>query len=593
MSKCLIVVQTFYQSNRLNLAILSMQQKVFFITGFLLFCLSFMTDLSGRFKRFLNAYPAQVGIILLLFVISQFLSSAVFYNGFLSNFNYFNKLIFDADKIPAFLSFVPYHSGSLLIASFLHPFFILTLLLFYLPLFLKRKIIRAKLFIYGGPQRLIVFTSAFLLVWELTTYNYNYYLDHAFYLDRVILLVLALLLLRSPLFLPLFIAWAYVYRSQFNYPIDGFALFDKKLLFDLLVMFMAYMYAKIYYPFLKISFVFLSFCIIAADYFICAAAKIVISPNGYEWLVDNDPVDLFMNVHARGWLTQSSETTINSFSTFLAAYGKLFQAVVFILEFLALFLLRSRKWSIALLCCLCSLHIGIFIFGSMLFWKWMVIDLVLIFILFRYKKLVQEELFSKKLFVSSLIIILCSFLWLKPVPIAWFDTPANQYFTYEVVTDEGKTFEFDKNQMNPYHQWFQYDQFLFLVDQPCLPLSGFGYTLQFEIAEEVKNSQPEEYSKLENKLGKNYYDLRKKQNYENFIKTYFANRNRLCGKSFFPSLLAPPHHLYTSAYQNAYSERSPVRMFKIIFNRVYTKAGKTISISKETVDEITIPASKE
>jgi len=538
-------------------------------------------------KPFLHTYFAQFSIILLLFAVCRFLSLYVFYNGFLLNFARINTVFFSSSQVPDLFSVNPYQSFSILLSSLIYPFFIGALLLLYLPLFIKGKVYKS--FLFANTDKLIVFICAFLLAWELTTYDYNYYLNNAFYTDRIMLIALALLLLRSPMFLPLFIAWAYVYRSQFNYPVDGFTLFDKQVLFDVLLMFLAYVYTRVFFPAIKISFLFLVICIVASNYFMCAVAKIMISPHGYEWLLKNEPSDLFCNVHMRGWLSKSSQNTIDALYSFLADYGKFFQAVIFLLECSALFLLRSRKTAIILLCCLCGLHLGIFIFGSMLFWKWMCIDLMLIFILWRNKN-VEEKVYSKKLFLSSLVIILSSVLWLRPVQIAWYDTPANQYFTYEVVDAEGKIFEFDKNQMNPYHQWFQYDQFLYLVNENCLPISGFGYTMNYKIAQAIKESIPEMYQKLEMKFGKNYYNETKKEKYEDFIKIYFSNRNQALDKTFIPYLLSAPHHLHSSTYANCYTGKLPVHMFKVIFNKVISKNGKAYTISKKTVDEIVIPS---
>jgi len=312
-------------------------------------------------------------------------------------------------------------------------------------------------------------------------------------------------------------------------------------------------------------------------------AKIFISPHGYEWLFENEPINLFRNVHSRGWLSQSSQSTVNNLSLFIYQYGKIFQTALFLLEFLAFFLLRSRKWTITLLIFLCVLHLGIFIFGSMLFWKWMCIDLLLIWILYRNKSL-EEELYSKKLFISSLILIAFSFVWLRPAKIAWYDTPANQYFSYEVIDTEGKIFELDKNQMNPYHQWFQYDQFLFLVNEPCLPISGFGYTTNYKIANAIKTCDIEIFTQLEKTFGKNYYNEIKKEKFDYFIKTYFTNRNHFLGKTFIPIMAKAPYHLYSAVYNTAYNNQLPIRIFKVIFNKVISIHGKTNIISKRTVD---------
>ncbi|MGZ3885767.1 MAG: hypothetical protein ACXVDL_16090, partial [Bacteroidia bacterium] len=189
----------------------------------------------------------------------------------------------------------------------------------------------------------------------------------------------------------------------------------------------------------------------------------------------------------------------------------------------------------------------------------------------------------------SLIVILTSGIWLKPLHIAWWDTPFNQYFTYEVTDVNDVTYELEKNEMDPYQQWFQYDKFHYLVSKPLLMVSGFGYTNTFKMSQEIKQAGARNFSALESKEGKNKFDLKQKENYEAFIKTYFSNRNKCIGTHFLPGFIKAPQHLYNSAFGPAYHSQARIRLFRVIFNQVYTADGKPEVLTKETLDEIRIP----
>lgn len=523
--------------------------------------------------------------VLFLFMLCRLLSLEVFFDGFLKVFPKANAFLFGA---PTLLSWVPYHQSSILFAALLHPVFLLTILLFYLPLFLKRHELRRPSFSFSMPERLIVFACALLLAWELTGYDYNYYLDHAFYLDRSVLLLLAILLLRFPLLTPLFVAFAYVYRSQFNYPVDGFPLYDKRLLFDLLILFTAHVYARLYFSRFKTSYLFLALCVLASGYFAGGFIKILLSPHGYEWLWNNDPADLFYNSCQRGWLASCSEGTVEALGNFFSRYGKLFQTLAFIIELSALFLLHSRRTGIVILCSLLAMHGGIFILAGIFFWKWMAIDLVLLFCYFYKKGLWVNGLFRPHLYRTSLVVICLSFAWLQPIPFGWHDTPANQYFTYEVEDDAGMVYRLGKNEMNPYHQWFQIDRFLFLVNKPCLPLTGFGYTYKYSVAKAIKQAGAGRYTEVELEKGKNYFQPLQKQQYEAFIQTYFRNRNKRLHTGFIPAAWMAPLHLYNSEKGPVWKGQTPVRLFRVIFNQVYRKEGKVIVLNRQVVDEISI-----
>jgi hypothetical protein len=547
-----------------------------------------MNSIRLFYNRAIASYAGRICFILVLFLVCRLLSLLVFYEGFLHTFQSITTFIF-GKHTPALLSHVPYHSSSILFSSLLNPFFCVTLLLFYVPFFLKRKALREATFTFTGSERLIIFAAAFLLAWEFFGYNYNYFLDRPFYFDRVLLLVLAFLLIRFPLLTPLFVAWTFAYRSQFNYPVDGFPLYDKRLLFDLLVMFVAFVYTRLYIPAFKLPYIYFAVCVLASGYFMGAAIKVVISPHGYEWLFKNNPVDLFYNVYHKGWLAHSSESTVNLLANFFTRYGKLFQAIAFFIELSALFMLYSRKAGIIILWSLLAMHTGIFFLAGIFFWKWMIIDLVLLFCYYYKKGILVKEAFQKPNFKASALIICLAVAWLQPVKFGWHDTPVNQFFTYEVEDENGTVYPFEKNEMNPYHQWFQMDRFLFLVNKPCLPLSGFGYTGRYSMAKAIKKSGPEHFMALEQEKGKNTYELPVKEEYDTFIATYFKNRNARLGRSFWPSAFMAPLHLYNYEKGNVWKGQARVRLFRVIFNQVYTQNGKAEQLFKQTVDEVLIP----
>lgn len=542
---------------------------------------------NGFISRFTSTGYGQLICVLLLFAVLRVLSSAVFFDGFLHSFGSLNRLLFGKEAGPAVFGHLPYGDGSILFSALLHPVFLAALLLLYLPWFWAWK---KKLPPHGfsGSERVIAGVAALLLAWELCTYDYNYYLDRAFYADRIVLLLLALSLFRLPAIAPLFLAFAFVYRSQFNYPAGGFPLFDKRLLFDLLVMLISVRYVRLLIPDLKKNFLFFALAIVAANYFASGAAKLMISPHGTEWVFGNRLENLFMNVHLRGWRAEADDATIAGIRLFLSRFGVYFQVAVLLLELGAVFVLRSRKTALLLLPLLGLMHLGIFYFGSMLFWKWMLIDFTLAAVLFFDRRPAEAVFAGKKTFLPAATAVLLGFAWLQPFTIGWHDTKFNQYFTYEVEDDSGQIYRMEKNAFDPFHQWIQYDQFLFLVDRPCLRVSGFGYTNNYRLAAAIDRAGPAGMAALEQERGDNQYSPSRKQQYEAFMRQYFSNRNRRAGKDFFPARLHAPHHLYNHETGPVYEGQFRVSRFRVIFNQTYTQDGKTSLLRKETVSEIMI-----
>lgn len=529
-----------------------------------------------------NKYAPLV-FTLLVFLCIRLISLFVFYNGFTINFSKINSY-FNSSFIEAILSYVPYHHFSICLSAFLHPLFLIGFVLIIRPILKYKKEIAA--FSFSQSERLLVTFSAALLSWELCTYNYNYYLDNAFYLDRILLAIFPFLLWRMPFLSPVYITIALVYRSQFNYPIEGFDLFDKRLLFDILILFTAITYSKIYFKGRTPDFVQLVLCIVASNYFATGVSKIFMSPQGYEWLLQNKLSDFFLNAHQRGWMFNVSDDTIHSINSVLDNGDFVFKLSTLFIEISAFCILISRRWAILGLIAFILLHIGIFLAGSMLFWKWMAIDALLIYILLN--KTFDTSFYSVKTFKVSLIIIVSSFIWLRPYPIGWFDTCINQFFTYEAIDDRGHTAAIHKNDFDPYHQWIQYDKFLRLVNENTLPVSGFGYTHDYNIQRELANLQPDSILSYIHKKGVNSYSPTWKVRYDAFMKQYFDTRNSRGEQLAFLKYIRAPHHLYNRDSGEGIHSLGKIKKLRVYFNITHNLSGVSHSLIKRPIDEIII-----
>lgn len=532
---------------------------------------------------FFRSTFGHVLLFVVVFAFCKWLWTFSFYGGFIGGYNQLS------DKLGLKLDdgiFNPFHSWSVFFGALINPVYALIIFISLVPFFIHRKYFSHNIISLSQLERIFFSLIAFVIGWELATYDYNYYLDNAFYFDRVLLLLLPGFIYRFPQLIIVFVGFAFAYRAQFNYPVDGFPMFDKRLLFDLLMCGLVFQYCKIFVKDFRIPVVFFLLCIVGSAYFASGLKKITISPHGYEWVMNNDPLHLFNNVHLRGWLACSSEGTINSIRWMLDKFGHVFQWFVLLVELAAIVLLSNRRISISLLACFFVMHLGIFVFGSMLFWKWMAADVLLILLLWKNKNIVAAIFADRKLKWISVLLIGVSFLWLKPIPIGWHDTNVNQYYTYEVVGADGQTYHMDKNEMNPYHQWFQYDQFDFLSPRPSLPVSGFGYTYDYDLASVLQDADSAFIGELTAPVN---FDEEKKAKYEEFIATYFRNRNRRVDREFLLKKIAPPNHLYSEVCDKPYHGQVPVVKFRVVYNLAFTKKNQSHVLIRDTIDEITIP----
>lgn len=480
----------------------------------------------------------------------------------------------------------PFSYDSIIGGAFLHPFILPVVLLVYAAQYFPRT--GEKMHFYSTAEKLMACVPVWLLLWELVGSDYNYYLDSAFYFDRVLLLTTGILVWWFPALVPLFIVFALIFRAQFNYPIGGFNLADKRILFDVLILFTSVQVVKKYIRLPVYTFIFLVFCITGSYYMVSGIHKIIISPHGYEWITENKLSDFFFNAYARGWMFPLPEPVLTSTYHFLESYGAGLKIIVLLVELSGLLLLWKRRVSIMLLMLFILLHVGIFIGGSMIFWKWIAVDLLLIFILIKYRKQ-TEIIFTNSILKYAVIIILTSIVWLRPAAIGWNDTPLNQFFTYEIVDENNQTFDFPKNSFDPYDSFFQTDAFYYLVKQKLVNVSGFGYTGHYKLAKLLRNSKPAGLKTLEKQYGKTRYSKKQRNGFIQFIKIFFHNKNKRLGKNMPFKILHAPYHLNNGVNGNPFTGNSKVKKVLVYFNQTWHNQGKILRLKKELCEEIDIP----
>ncbi len=523
-------------------------------------------------------------LLMVVFMVLHFCYFTCFYWGFLGTFEKLQGIL--ASKLGlnwGALSNHPYHTFSITVGSFKNPLFIGGFLVLVVPLLKSYRTMAWHTFEHRHWVRLLVLIPALMLAWELTTYDYNHYLDQGFYVDRLLLLILLVLMYVHPVFVPLFLMVALLYRSQFNYPIGGFPLYDKRMLFDVLILFTAFLWVKVKYQLNSLHFIFMLLCLVAGNYFATGVAKLLVSPHGYEWALYNELHNLPINAVERGW--KVSPGLIN----FTKQWGTVLQVLTLLLEVGAILLLFKRRLTVLLLLGFTFMHLIIFINGSMLFWKWMAVDLLLVVVVYRLSKK-GVVLFHRAHFKWSLAIIALSFVWLQPFRIGWHETRFNQFYSYEVVGESGTVYQFEKNDFNPYHQLFHYDDFGYLLNEKLLRVSGFGYTFHHVLAQQIVTVGSEGIPALAMKEGKNKWEAQKAIAFDEFIQTFFQHRNERLHPSWYTHLKAP-HHIYNCMKNSKYEGQEKVILVKVYFKQTYIQHDSVVVLRNDVIREIPIQKS--
>lgn len=531
----------------------------------------------------LNAKYKNVVTVILFIVVFKVVST-LFYGCYFYFFNSLSPrwnvaLINKFNVHLYFLQLKPYLDVSFFISSFKSPTNILGVLIFLYLLKNRRKISWDEL----GVNRLLKFffiVPGLILCWELLAYDYNFYLDHYFFLERFLMLGFLLLVWFHPMYSVWFLMLALMFRAQFDFPIGGFPLFDKKVLFDLYVLIIAYLVMKTRMKLPVHWLLFFSVALVASSYFATGLGKIRLTPHGYEWITQN-PLDyLIMNANERGWPYSSGSIA------FIEKYKLIIQFLTIALELSVLFIFYKRKLAIALISCCILFHLSIFCLSGILFWKWIVVDLMVVVVLLSRKDL--KAVFNPTFFKLSFILIPTSIFWLSAFAIGWLDTKFNQTFEYTVVLENGEEYNASKSIFNPYHQLFYHDKFLYTTNEKRIKITGFGYTFAHPVADAINRSTLNELADVETQFGQNYYSKEKDNAHTEFIKTFFTNYNRHLETTYYRNWINAPEHIYNFPPEPVYHKQGKIKTVNVYLKKTYIENHKLVVLDRKLIKSVSI-----
>lgn len=433
------------------------------------------------------------------------------------------------------------------------------------------------------PTKYFILFIVLFTTWFFAFSEYNYYYDKPYYFDRFLIIAIAFSLFFYSWLMPLFIGLIVLWLSQFNFAIGPIGLTDKKIIYDILTLFLSYLFVKTVFK-IKIQTLWLVvFSLIGSNYFIPAIYKMVIGPNWYTWVIENE-----MWVHLRAafcsnWLVYLSNNQKDSLILWLTNGSFLIGFFTLLVEFLPVFILWKRSFTILLLILLCVFHFVVFILSGVFFWKWILFNLALIVILLVYKN-AFNQIFTKPNLVASILIITFSNYLFNPVKLAWWDTALFEMMNYEVTDEKGNTFTLAGNQMRPYDQ-MGYQKLNYLipdsvdfVDQDLKNYNDFK-TLKILKIEDVKSWIHQNKSIV--------YNKQKALKFDEFISVYFYNYNKHVDKNdiYIPKFATLDHGWRNRSPKNKFLGDRRVKSFKVKLSQFYHTPEKSVLIDEKYIYE--------
>lgn len=446
----------------------------------------------------------------------------------------------------------------------------------------------------GGLRRFVI-TLVVVLAWAGSTYNYNLYLNTGHWFDRVALVALALAVWWWPMALPLFAAWAIVMLWEVSSVGFGHDDFDWRPLIEVLVLFACFVWLSFWKRLNTRHFLFVALYLVASYYYYAGYAKIFYGPT-FSWIIENHTSNLFLAAWQHGWLNwflneraALAITRALRHIDFPAAVFTVFVAETGAVVWLALHPRATRAW----LLCAAGMHLGIFVFAGVCFWKWIAMDLALWHFLRREGAFIHAEIFKHKLALAfGIVLLLCSGqrTYFNPTTgVAWYDTNFNELYHLQAVGVSGQTYPLDPNVFAPYDARMTQENFCYLSSEPYLT-AIYGQTGNHAVLMELARSQTAEQAMaVLNAHPRRCNDDNRRAAWDRLVSQTMANINDRGFPHRWLAMIGRFDHIWLLRKQSRFGANEPVVRVQVWRERTLYNGERIVSVSKAMIHEVSVP----
>ena len=498
---------------------------------------------------------------------------------------FFDQTIMRATHLP-----IEHYADSVIFFSFLKHLFatwyFLPVVAFVTGLLIFRKNLFCSWedFSYGKSIRFVILVAAGILMWSFVLGNYNLYFDQGYYLDRILIFLVILLIYWRPVFVFLFL-FTFVPTIWQLTVLPTSALTMPYLPIRILVLFASFFAIfLVKRKFVVTDFVFLLVCLVAAQYWLSGFGKVT-----WDWIRYDQIYLLLPATYANGWLGFLDSRTISSLTNSISYFNLPMKIFALVVEFGAFLILCNRHSFRFFFSGWILFHLGICFVSGIFFWMWMIIEAVLLWLFFKKDGFSALPIFTKKHLIVSAVLIVTGNFWCQPVKLAWFDVSINYTYRFEAETSDGKTYYLPPNFFAPYINQFTLGGFSYLNRNPSLPIT-WGATSSAKISRELMDIRSEkQFSEYERENGEKYFNSDRKADFDAFLKQYIQNWNRNPQRFWPLGYIQPPRNILTYPTGVKFEESKKIERVHILQIVSQFRGGRYREIRITRVHEISIP----
>ncbi len=438
----------------------------------------------------------------------------------------------------------------------------------------------------GRVSRIVLSIIMLTATWCIIGVSFNYYTGHAYFADRVLIVLLLGAALWRPAFAAPLLAYLVIFLGQHHAGAGDWELTDKFPIIDALSAFVAWMVLRTLLPLRVRTLFWFLLALQAINYLAPGIAKLTLddSFNPLGWYTENPLHVLPVTAWLHGWLPVLGPEDAVALAT-VSRYADIPMAVfTMIVEVGAPLLVLSRRTAILWLGGAVLLHFGIFGMTGILFWIWAVLDLALRYWLQRRWRRAPR---TKERAIAMLVVIAAFPLFAKPKYLGWIDTPVNEQYFIEVETDDG-VFRVDQADFSPFDVTFEQGA-LHYVNRGRVVTYSWDAGLNYDLGIKLGNAKtPEEVRKIIAEQGVERANEKRATELDEFLLKFFRNANDH-GDMRWVSDWGPPTHMQVRSGEPKFEFNTRVRRVHVRFIRSFFDGETIHTLDDEVVRTVIVP----
>ncbi|MDH3202275.1 MAG: hypothetical protein OEM15_15395 [Myxococcales bacterium] len=443
----------------------------------------------------------------------------------------------------------------------------------------------------GKALRNLLMTLLIILAWAGATFDYNIYLNHGHFLDRLLLIGLVALCWRFPLAVPFAVKWIHVMLKESYVPIPADD-FDFRAVHEFLVVFSVFVWVSSSKNFKSEHFLLVGIGCWASYYYAAGVAKVFYGPD-WSWLLENHLSNLSVGGHVRGWLGFLSHETFLAINRVARLSDRALAAFTLVFELGALvcFFVNRRLaqvwFALAIL-----FNFGIFALTGICFWKWIVTNIAFLVFASRGGAPIYDRMCRYLLVVWFGILVVYFSLgrtyFFPQAGVAWYDTRMVEDYTIRAIGESGKDYLVSPSFLTPMEMHFVQGRLCYASNERTVT-SIYGTTGSHGVLTRLEElEKPEDALKLLQRGG-NCHNAQQDKRFEDFFVRYFGNLNARGRPHRWLSWIGRPTHLWVQPQGELYDMQEPVNQIELWREVVVHHGDRLHRLEKKRVKEIKIP----